>query len=154
MDEKKFDIQQVVSQQNDRVWASSSSAEGRIVTRCLNLLSVIFWEAVTETGISPLLFVPSRVKLNSQRYIADILEGCLLPWVKKHLQEVPWSLQQDSAPSHASKITRSWFQRKIPSFISKEVWPAKSPDPLSGLLYLVNPGDQGLLVSPPDSGGS
>ena len=72
-------------------------------------------------------FVPSGVKLNSQRYIADILEGCLLPCVKKHFQGIPWSLLQDSVPSHASKITQSW---KIPSFFlkSKEVWPARSPD--------------------------
>ena len=32
-DEKKFDIQQVVNQHNDRVWTSSTSTERRIVTR-------------------------------------------------------------------------------------------------------------------------
>ena len=63
--------------------------------------------AVTETRRSPLLFVPSGVVFNSQRYIADILEGCLRPWAKKHFQGVPWSQQQGSAPSHASKITQS-----------------------------------------------
>ena len=57
------------------------------------------------------VFVPSGVKLNSQRYTARILEGCLLPWAKKHLQGVPWSLQQDFAPSHASKISQSWILR-------------------------------------------
>lgn len=127
-DEKKFDIQQVVNQQNDRIWTFSSSTERRIVTRRQNPQSVMVWAAVTETGRSPLLFVPSGVKLNSQRYIADILQGCLLPWAKKHFQGAPWTLQQDSAPSHASKITQSWIQRKIPAFICKEVWPARSPD--------------------------
>ena len=73
-----------------------------------------------RTGRSALLFVPSR-ELNSQRYIAEILEGCLLPWAKKHFQWVSWFLQQDSAPSHIFKITQSWVQKKIPSFISKEV---------------------------------
>ena len=77
-DEKKFDIQQVASQQNDRVWASSSSTEGRIVTRRQNPQSVMVWAAATETGRSPLLFVPSGVILNATRYIADILEDCLL----------------------------------------------------------------------------
>ena len=85
------------------------------------------WAAVTKTGKPPLLFVPSGVKLNSQRYIADILEGCLLPWAKKHFQGVPWSLQQNSAFSHTSKITKSWIQKKISS-ISKKVLPARSPD--------------------------
>ena len=86
------------------------------------------WAAVTETRSYPLLFVPSVVKLNSQRYIAHILEGCLSPWTNKHFEGVPWFLQQNSAPSHISKITQSWIQRKITSFISKEVRPAKSPD--------------------------
>ena len=49
-DEKKFDIQEVVNQQNDRVWASSSSIEERIVTRRQNPQSVMVWAAVTETG--------------------------------------------------------------------------------------------------------
>ena len=35
--EKKIDIQQVVNHQNDRVWASSSSTEGRSVTIRQNL---------------------------------------------------------------------------------------------------------------------
>ena len=127
-DEKKFDIQQVVNHQNDRIWASSSSTEGRIVTRRQNPQSVMVWAAVTATGRSPLLFVPSGVKLNSQRYVTDILEGCLLPWANQHFQGEPWTLQQDSAPSHGSNFTQSWIQRKIPSFISKEDWPARSPD--------------------------
>ena len=86
------------------------------------------WAAVTAIGRSPLLFVPSGVKLNSQGYVADILKGCLLPWTNQHFQGEPWTLQQDSAPSHGSKFTQSWIQRKISSFISKEDWPARSPD--------------------------
>ena len=153
-DEKKFDIQQVVSQQNDGVWASSSSTEGRIVTRRQNPQSVIVWTAVTETGRSPLLFMPSGVKLNSQRCMADILEGCLLPWAKKHFQGVSWPLQQDAAPSHASKITQSWIKKKITSFINKEAWSARSPD-LPLLVFSIYPILQTkALLSPPNCGGS
>ena len=112
-DKKRFDIQQVVNQRNDRVWASSSSTERRIVMRRQNPQSVMLWAAVTETGKSPLLFVHSGVKLNSQRYLADILEGCLLFLAKKHFQRVPWFLQQDSAPSHFSKITPPGFRGKF-----------------------------------------
>ena len=127
-DEKKFDIQQVVNQQNDRVWGSSSTIGGRVVTRRQNPQSVMVWGAVTATRRSPLVFVPSGVKLNSQRYISDILEICLLPWAKEHFQGSAWSLQQDSAPSHGSKLTQAWIQRNIPSFIGKDEWPARSPD--------------------------
>ena len=113
-DEKKFDIQQAVNQKNNRVWVSSSTTEGRIVTRCQNLQSVMVWVAVTTTGRSLLLFVPTGVKLNSEQYISDILEGCLLPWVEQHFNDESWTLQQDSVPSHGSKFTQSWIQRKSP----------------------------------------
>ena len=60
------------------------------------------WAAVTETERSPLLFVTYGVKLNSQHYIANILQGCLLPWAKKHVQGVPWSLQPLALPKSPS----------------------------------------------------
>ena len=119
-DEEKFDMQQVVDQQNNRVWAFSSSIQERIVARRQNLQCVMVWVAVTKTGRFPLLFVPAGVKFNFQRYIADILEGCLLPWAKMHFQRISWFLQQDSAPSYASKIIQSWK-------ITQEVWHARSP---------------------------
>ena len=128
-DEKKFDIQQAVSQKNNRVWASSSMTEGRIVTRRQNLQSVMVWAAVTATGRSPLLFVPTGVKLNSEQYISDILEGCLLSWAEQHFKDELWTLQQDLAPSHGfHHPSQSWILRKIPSFISKEDCPAQSLD--------------------------
>ena len=72
-DKKKFDIQQAVNQKNDRVWVSSFTTEGRIVTRCQNLQSVMMWTVVTATGRSLLLFVTTGVKLNSEQYVLDIL---------------------------------------------------------------------------------
>ena len=120
-DEKKFDIQQVVNQQNDQVWGSSSSVESKIATRRQYPQSVMIWAAVTKSGRSSLVFVPSGVKLNSQRYGSDNLEPHLLPWADNHFQGLSWSLEKDSAPSHGSKMTQTWIQRKIPSFISREL---------------------------------
>ena len=100
-----FTDEQAVNQQNEKIWAFLSSTERRIVTRHQNPLSVMVWAAVTETGRSPLLFVLSGVKLNSQQYITDTLECCLLPWANQHFQGKQWTLQQDLAPSHGSKLT-------------------------------------------------
>ena len=86
------------------------------------------WAAVTATRRFLLLFVQTGVKLNSEQYVSDILEGCLLPWVEQHFKNKSWTLQQDSAPSHGSKFTQLWILRKIPLFISKEDWPVQSPD--------------------------
>ncbi|KAF2365470.1 hypothetical protein FHG87_003773 [Trinorchestia longiramus] len=137
-EEKKFDVQQVVNHQKDRVCSSSSPVEGRIVTIRQNAQSVMVWAAVTVTGRSPLVFVPCGIKLNSERYIFLILESKLLPGATEHFQGSPWSLQQDSAPSHDSNVTQTWIQRNIPSFISKNVWSARSPD-LNPLDFLSGP---------------
>ena len=64
-DEKKFDIEQSVNRQNDRVWSRDGSVATRTATRRQNLMSVMVWAAVTATGRSPLVFVPSGVKLES-----------------------------------------------------------------------------------------
>jgi hypothetical protein len=127
-DEKNFDIEQSVNRQNDRVWSRDGSVATRTATRRQNPMPVMVWAAVTATGRSPLDFVPSGVKLNSQRYISDILEAVLLPWARKHFNGSPCSFQQDSAPSHGSKMTQNWIQGHIPAFISKNEWPSRSHD--------------------------
>ncbi|KAF2368800.1 hypothetical protein FHG87_000453 [Trinorchestia longiramus] len=124
-DEKKFNIQQVVNHQNDRVRVPQ--VQSRVgLFRNVKMQSVIVWAAVTATG-SPLVFVPCEVKLNSERYISIILESQLLPWVTEHFQGLPWSFQQDSTTSHGSNVTQTWIQRNIPSFISRDVWQTMSP---------------------------
>ena len=107
-DEKKFDIQQAVNQKNDRVWASSSTTEGRIVTRHQNPQSVV-WAAITTTGRSLLLFVPMGVKLNSEQYASEILEGCLLPWAEQHFKDELWTLQQDWHPPMVQNLPNCGF---------------------------------------------
>ena len=102
--------------------------EGRRESTSQNPLSVMEWEAITRTGRSPLVYVPSGVKLYCQRYISDILEAELLLWVHKHFDGSPCTLQQDSAPSHGSKMPQRWIQAQIPAFISKDEWPSMSPD--------------------------
>ena len=104
-DENKFDVQQYLNHLNDRGWTGDGSVEGRKVSRPQNLLSVMLWVAITVAGRSPLIFVPSGVKLSSQRYISDILEAKLFPWARKNFVGAPWTLQQDFDPSHGSKIT-------------------------------------------------
>ncbi|KAF2365743.1 hypothetical protein FHG87_003493 [Trinorchestia longiramus] len=130
-DEKNFDIQQVVNHHNDRVWSSLSSIESRIVTRRQNAQSVMVWAAVTATGRSPLVFVLCGVKLDSERYISLILESKLLQWAIEHFQGSPWSLQQNSAPSHGSNVPQTWIPRNIPSFIRKDVAALSCPSHFS-----------------------
>ncbi|KAF2367000.1 hypothetical protein FHG87_002239 [Trinorchestia longiramus] len=52
----------------------------------------------------------------------------MLSCATEHFQGSPWSLQQDSTPSHGSNVTQIWIQKNIPSFISKDGRPGKSPN--------------------------
>ena len=52
-DEKKFDVQQCLNHQNDRVWSKDRSEEARKFSRHQNPISVMVWEAVPATGKSP-----------------------------------------------------------------------------------------------------
>ena len=113
-DEKKFDVQQSVNPQNDRVWSKSGLAKLRRVSQRQNPCSVMVWAEITATGRSSLVFIPSGAKINSQRYISDILSSQLLPWAQTHFNGASWTLQQDSAPSHASKMTQTWIKSQIP----------------------------------------
>ena len=127
-DEKKFDVQQHVNVQNDRIWLRKSEVKDRVVTRRQGAKSIMVWAAVTADGKSPLLFVDEGVKLNQENYRTSILESALLPWARKHFKKRRWSFQQDSAPAHGAKKTQEWLAENVPAFISKEEWPPSSPD--------------------------
>ena len=121
-DEKKFDVEQCVNWQNDRVWGRNASVKNRRVSRRQNPISVMVWVAVTATGRSFLVFVPSGVKLNSQCYISDIPAFISKEdWPRRSLDLNPldfsvWSILESKAcrTSHDSlenlkaKLQREW----------------------------------------------
>ena len=118
-------IPQSIIMPREQITRTSQEPGGSSLVICSSQKQITKNHKNREVPSASVLF---GAKLNSERYIADILEDCLLPWAKKHVQGVPRFLQQDSAPSHASKITQFGIRRKIPWFISKKVWPASSPD--------------------------
>ena len=144
-DEKKFDVEQCVNHQNGRVWGRNVSVEGRRVSRRQNPTSVMVWAAVTATERSLLVFVPSGVKLNSQRYISDILEGELLPWGPRALRGSTFDL-----PARLGALT--WLKNDPmvdsgphPGVHQQERLALKEPGPESfGLFGVVHPREQGL----------
>ena len=56
-DEKKFDVQEHVNIQNDRLWLRKGEIEFWVVTRRPGYASVMVWEAVTDTDRSLLVFL-------------------------------------------------------------------------------------------------
>ena len=86
------------------------------------------WAGITSTGRTPLVFIDQGVKINTEKYIEDILEHALEPWATKHFEGRHWVFQQDSAPAHRAKTTQNWLKYHFPDTIYPLEWPASSPD--------------------------
>ena len=100
----------------------------RYVPRLQKPLSVMVWAGISASGRTPLIFVPSGVKINASTYRELILE----PVVKNLEQTVingrSFVFQQDGPPAHTANATQDWLRSNISGFISKDQWPPYSPD--------------------------
>ncbi len=84
--------------------------------------SVMIWAAMSSAGVGPLCFLKSTV--NAAIY-QDILEHFMLPSADKLYGDADFIFQQDLAPAHTAKGTKSWFNDHGVTALD---WPANSPD--------------------------
>ncbi len=82
--------------------------------------SVMIWAAVTSAGVGLLCFIKSRVNAAINQ---DILEHFMLPSADKLYGDADFIFQQDLAPVHTAKGTKSWF---IDHCVTVHDWPANS----------------------------
>ncbi len=87
------------------------------------LQSVMIWAAMSSAGVGPLRFLKSTV--NAAIY-QEILEHFMLPSADKLHGDADFIFQQDLAPAHTAKGTKSWFNDHGVTVLD---WPANSPDP-------------------------
>jgi histone-lysine N-methyltransferase SETMAR len=89
---------------------------------------VMVWVGISAAGVTTCRFVEPGAKINSEYYINKILKPFIDRDVKKLYHNRDYIFQQDSAPSHRSKLTINYLtKRKVP-FISPERWLPNSPD--------------------------
>ncbi len=121
-DESKFCIS--FGNQGPRVWRKRGEAQ----TPCCLKSSVKFpqslmiWAAMSSAGVGPLCFLKSTV--NAAIY-QEILEHFMLPSADKLYGDADFIFQQDLAPAHTAKGTKSWFNDHGVTVLD---WPANSPD--------------------------
>ncbi len=84
--------------------------------------SVMIWAAMSSAGVGPLCFLKSTV--NAAIY-QEILEHFMLPSADKLYGDADFIFQQDLAPAHTAKSTKSWFNDHGVTVLD---WPANSPD--------------------------
>ncbi len=66
----------------------------------------MIWAAMSSAGVGPLYFLKSTVNAAIYQYI---LEHFMLPSADKLYGDADSIFQQDLAPAHTAKSTKSWF---------------------------------------------
>ncbi len=122
LNESKFCISFV--NQGPRVWRKRGETQNPCCLKSSVKFpqSVMIWAAMSSAGVGPLCFLKSTV--NAAIY-QDILEHFMLPSADKLYGDADFIFQQDLAPAHTAKGTKSWFSDHDVIVLD---WPANSPD--------------------------
>ncbi len=121
-DESKFCIS--FGSQGPRVWRKGGEAHS---PSCLKSSvkfpqSVMIWGAMSSAGVGPLCFFKTNV---TAPVYQEMLEHFVLPSADQLFKDADFIFQQDLAPAHTAKSTKSWLNDHGVGVLD---WPANSPD--------------------------
>ncbi len=121
--------------QGPRVWRKGGEAHS---PSCLKSSVkfpqfVMIWDAMSSAGVGPLCFLKTNV---TAPVYQEILEHFMLPSADQIFKHADFIFQQDLAPAHTTKSTKSWLNDHGVGVLH---WSANSPDlnPLENLWGIV-----------------
>ncbi len=82
----------------------------------------MIWGTMSSAGVGPLCFLKTNV---TAPIYQDILEHFMLPSADQLFKDADFIFQQDLAPVHTDKSTKSWLNNHGVGVLD---WPANSPD--------------------------
>jgi hypothetical protein len=134
-DESLFLIEPYHNPQNNRTRAEKGNPppkDKRTVERDMKPAGVMVWGAIGYNFKSSLQFVDKGVRINTRDYLRLMRRfernaKAHFGWDEDGWQRL-WTFQQDGAPSHTSNETQRWLLGHFPDVITKQQWPAASPD--------------------------
>ncbi len=105
-DESKFCIS--FGNQGPRVWRKGGEAHSpsSLKSRVKFSQFVMIWGAMSSAGVGPLCFLKTNI---TAPVYQDILEHFILPSVDQLFKDADFIFQQDLAPAHTAKSTKSWL---------------------------------------------
>ncbi len=120
-DESKFCIS--IGNQGPRFWRKGEAHSPSCLKSSVKFPhSVMIWGAMSSADVSPLCFLKTNVTSPVYQYI---LEHFMLPSADQLFKDADLILQQDWAPAHTAKSTKSWLNDHGVGVLD---WPANSPD--------------------------
>ncbi len=121
-DESKFCIS--FGNQGPRVWRKGGEAHSPSYLKSSLKFpqSVMIWGAMSSAGVGPLCFLKTNV---TAPVYQEILEHFMLPSVDQLFKVADFIFQQDLAPAHTAKSTKSWLNDHGVGVLD---WSANSPD--------------------------
>ncbi len=112
--------------QGPRVWRKGGEAHSPSCMKSSVKFpqSVMIWGAMSSAGVGPLCFLKTNV---TAPVYQDILEHFMLPSADQLFKDADFIFQQDLAPAHTAKSTKSWLNERIYGVLSRGRW--ETPDP-------------------------